>query len=71
MLRYAISAHHVLPHETWMIGDSLPDFYAAQTANVGRIILLNPSHTPSWGENVIKIKKLNELYDLLNITIYS
>lgn len=70
MLHNAISAHQVLPKETWMVGDSLPDFYAAQSAHVGKIILLNPTHPPKWGDNLKCIKKLSELYDLLNVTVY-
>lgn len=70
MLRHAVGTHHATAEETWMVGDSLADFYAAQSAHISKTILLNPQHRPNWVDNLECIENLNELYNLLNLVVY-
>jgi|GEM_PF-6966910 phosphoglycolate phosphatase len=70
MLREAAMSHHVSLSETWLVGDSLSDFYAAQSASINKVILLKPKHIPRWGDNLISIQTLDELCQLLSVPVY-
>lgn len=70
MLQHAITAHHVNADTTWLVGDTLSDFYAAQNAQLSKVILLDSPPIPTWAENTVLIKHLSEISALLNLAVY-
>ncbi len=70
MLLHCASSHQLSLNELWMVGDSLPDMYAASAAGVDRIILVEDLPVPASIDNVHKIKSLNGLLDMLSHAVY-
>ena len=66
MIHHAASAHQVSTHETWMIGDALPDLYAGVHAHCSNVYLVRPIPIPAWVENVKIIEGIHAIPDLID-----
>ena len=65
MLHHALTSHQVSPRDTWMVGDALPDVYAADNAGCEKTIIVQDISIPSWIDRVVKIHQLSEIIDML------
>ena len=66
MLHHAMTSHQLSSDDVWMVGDSLPDLYAAFAANVGKIVLVEDLPVPSWIATAVLVKDLSKIVSLLN-----
>ncbi|MDC3180904.1 HAD family hydrolase [Gammaproteobacteria bacterium] len=65
MIRLAQATHQALPEESWMVGDALPDLYAAERAGCQKTILVSRIEVPAWMENVERISSLALVQSML------
>jgi len=69
MLHHAMSSHQLLSEEVWMVGDSLPDVYAAYAADVSKVVLVEDLPIPKWVSTATLISDLNEIISLLTADV--
>lgn len=65
MIRYAMTAHQAVSENTWMIGDSLADIYAASSAGCSKIAIVGTKTIPQWVENVFFVEDIQSVLQLL------
>jgi phosphoglycolate phosphatase len=65
MLRLAQASHQVLPEESWMVGDALPDLYASERAGCDTTVLVSSITVPTWMEEVIQVGSLSYIQELI------
>lgn len=70
MLRHASSSHQVDAHETWMVGDALPDLYAGYRAGCGRILLVEKQPVPETIQQCEIMHDVSEILKTLKKQLY-